>query len=175
MRFWLILAVFRPPNPHFLTIWLHIHTVCSFYGFITYKIGPIEKYWDLAILWPVLGLNRGAGRRRGGGFLAITRPFLDENQLIYIPKWSSLQAGSDAIKIKALRPSYKNFIFWATLVPPSATGAAYGLRAQIFSQKLPLGIPFMYNQYLESHSAEKSTPETPSLILKCTWRNGLRL
>ena len=109
----------------------------------------------------ILGLNRGAGHRHGGGFSPITRPFLDENQLIDIPKWSSLQAGSDAIKIKALRPSYKNFIFWATLVPPSATGAAYGLRAQIFSQKLPLGIPFMYNQYLESHSPEKNTPETP--------------
>ncbi len=48
-------------------------------------------------------------------------------------------------------------------MPPSATGAAYGLRAQIFSQKLPLGIPFMYNQYLESHSPEKNTPETPPL------------
>ena len=50
-------------------------------------------------------------------------------------------------------------------MPPSATGAAYGLRAQIFSQKLPLGIPFMYNQYLESHSPENNTPETPPLIL----------
>ena len=49
-------------------------------------------------------------------------------------------------------------------MPPNATGAAYGLRAQIFSQKLPLGIPFMYNQYLESHSPEKNTPETPPLI-----------
>ena len=48
-------------------------------------------------------------------------------------------------------------------MPPSATGAAYGLRAQIFSQKLPLGIPFMYNQYLESHSPEKNAPETPPL------------
>ena len=48
-------------------------------------------------------------------------------------------------------------------MPPSATGAAYGLRAQIFSEKLPLGIPFMYNQYLESHSPEKNTPETPPL------------
>ena len=70
----------------------------------------------------ILGLNRGAGHRHGGGFSPITRPFLDENQLISIPKWYSIQAGSDAIKIwKALRSSYKNFIFWASLVPPSAT------------------------------------------------------
>ena len=58
-------------------------------------------------------------------------------------------------------------------MPPSATGAAYGLRAQIFSQKLPLGIPFMYNQYLESHSPEKNPPATPPPLMFNVYPNPI--
>ena len=47
-----ILEVFWPSNPYFLIIRLHILRACSFYEYITYKLVPIEKYWNLANLCP---------------------------------------------------------------------------------------------------------------------------
>ena len=99
----------------------------------------------------------------GFEFMGVVGSIFAQNQKVNIVKWSTPRAGSDAIKIKALRPSYQKLVFWATLVPPRATGATFGNLVQIWSQKLRLGYIFHVQVLSRNLFLRKKDVEPPTL------------